>query len=804
MPDAPKPSTNFPQYRNTPRKGDSTHHSAYTQGHTNQIRKTNMKTLGDKLPKFDVSYFLESVVPDVPEDKLDEVFQQLINKKILVYNATTEEHRWCWYDVDPSEMDGLENKVYKHLEDISEEVVKAAQKVWKIKEEQTVRFTCRPNHASLSDTQNSGFMTDGDQELIKNDNPNGGKDLLDSVTTAEFKKKPGKDNANDNVRKLLGNSTHMISSDPRRRFRFGITIEDAQMRFWYFSRALNFVTHDFNFITDPKPFIQFLLATSFATPEELGYDPTVVRLNVDGEWVYDYRVDHPEDGTQWYRTVESLDTHRAARLPGRGVRVWVVKPLDVSRQPYPPGSTEDKRYVLKDYWLAMDSDSESKILEAIVTAATGVDGRTEADIRKHLMTIERDWAVSVNGRDDNSGLHLRSKMPPSEHDEHDLEHDPQTPPTQPQLSSSVNSVPTGGLNIPEEKSQNDVPAGLDRPRVFEPRVHRRLIFKEVGQPLNKIRDQKVLAQCLAEALEGLNDFYRAGYVHRDVSSGNLLLCKLDGGSYICKISDLEYARPRLVKKKANSKAHDGKTGTPAFMAVEVQVGDYAFGPQLHILTIGNGSKPQFLHNYLHDVEGLWWIMLYSLFSTGPAWEALPSADDLKHRKARKNQLFPNLITDSVTRHKFMTNARVHEQYMSSMPRPFQALAADMTNALVQLMKLHQYAGLDILDHDSFKDVYRKLLPFFQKARESGVESVLPLEELIHRRRADGQPTVTVTPPASLKRSHATAQAGDDDEYVGDSKRAPKNRKTAENASMSNGASSSSSLREPRRSTRLAQ
>ncbi|KAK1224858.1 hypothetical protein PQX77_012208, partial [Marasmius sp. AFHP31] len=173
MPDAPKPSSNYPQYRNTPRKGDSTHHSAYTQGHTNQIRKTNMKTLGDKLPKFEVSYFLESVVPDVPEDKADEVFQQLIYNGTIVYNATTEEHRWCWYDVDPSEMDGSENKVYKHLDDISEAVVDVAKEVWKVneEEEQTVRFTCKPNHASLSDTQNSGFMTDGDQELIKNDNP---------------------------------------------------------------------------------------------------------------------------------------------------------------------------------------------------------------------------------------------------------------------------------------------------------------------------------------------------------------------------------------------------------------------------------------------------------------------------------------------------------------------------------------------------------------------------------------------------------------------------------------------------------
>ncbi|KAL0061692.1 hypothetical protein AAF712_011500 [Marasmius tenuissimus] len=797
MPDVPKPSSNTQLYRNSPRKGDSTHYSAYTEGHTNQIRKTNMKTLGDKLPKFDVSYFLESVVPEVPEDKVDEVFQQLINNEIIVYYAKTEEHRWRWYDADPSQMDGSENKVYKHLEDISEAVVDVAKEVWKVKKkQQTVRFTCKPNHASLSDTQNSGFMTDGDQELINNDNPNGGKDLLDSVTTAEFKKKAGNENSDDNVEKLLGNSTHMLSSDPRRRFRFGITIEDTQMRLWYFSRALNYVTHDFNFITDPKPFIQFLMATSFATPAELGYDPTVVRLNVDGEWVYDYRVDHPEDGTQWYRTVESLDTHRAARLPGRGVRVWVVKPLDRNRQAYPSGSAMDKRYVLKDYWLPIDSKSEKEISDAIVDAAV-VKGRNEADVRKHLMTIMRDWVVSINGRDDNSDLHLRRKMPPSKYEEHILKHDLKTPPTQPQISGSVNSVPTGGLNMPEEKPQNDVRAG-DNPPVFKPRVHRRLIFKEVGQPLNKIRDQKVLAQCLTEALEG--DFYLAEYVHRDISSGNLLRCKLDSGGYVCKISDLEYARPRLVEK-ADSKPHDFKTGTPAFMAVEVQFNHYVLAPRQPIRTSRRAPKPQFLHNYLHDVEGLWWIMMYSLFSTGPVTEVLPSPQVLEHRIAKRDELSPVSLTNDATRLFFMTDEDFYRPYVSGLPQPYQALAHNMTKALEELMDLYDSAHHDILKHDSFKDVQRTLLPIFEKAKGSGIENVLPLEKLLHKHRAGGQPTVTMPSTPSLKRSHATARAGDDDEYVDEPEPATK-KKIIDNASTTNGASGSSN--QPRRSTSLVQ
>ncbi|KAJ8083338.1 hypothetical protein PM082_009210 [Marasmius tenuissimus] len=539
-------------------------------------------------------------------------------------------------------------------------------------------------------------MTDGRQELIISD---GEKDIIDSVTRAKFKKKAGKENPDDNVKKLLSNSIHMMSSDPRRRFCFSITIEDTNMRFWYFSRALNYVTHSFNFITKPKPFIQFLLATSFATPAELGYDPTVVRINIDGEWVYDYCIHDENKGVRWYRIVESLDTHRAARLPGRGVRVWVVKPLDQNRQPY---TKKDKRYVLKDYWLPMESKSEKEISDAIVKAAVD-KGRDAADVRKHFMTIKHDNVVVVSGRNDDSNFHLRQKMPPSEYDEkHILEE-------------------ASGLDTSAEKSQDTVSMKPERTWIFEPRVHRRLVFKEVGQPLNAIRDQKVLAQCLTEALECLHDFYQAGYVHRDISSGNLLRCKLKGSGYICKISDLEYARPYLG---AGSKTQDFKIGTPAFMAIEVQVGYYVFGPLFNFLATESSQRPPFLHNYLHDVEGLWWIMMYNLFSTSDL-----ETFDLEDRMGKRDALFPTSINDSVVRRDFMTNVDI----------PLPGCGPRRSRSCFLQGRLWHAPS------------------FFERAKELGVESVVPLEELRLRPETNGQPT----PPATLKRSLATARAGDD-------------------------------------------
>ena len=41
-------------------------------------------------------------------------------------------------------------------------------------------------------------------------------------------------------------------------------------------------------------------------------------------------------------------------------------------------------------------------------------------------------------------------------------------------------------------------------------------------------------------------FNEAGFVHRDISMGNLLLCKTKDDGHVCKLSDLEYSREQMV------------------------------------------------------------------------------------------------------------------------------------------------------------------------------------------------------------------------------------------------------------------
>jgi serine/threonine protein kinase len=110
-----------------------------------------------------------------------------------------------------------------------------------------------------------------------------------------------------------------------------------------------------------------------------------------------------------------------------------------------------------------------------------------------------------------------------------------------------------------------------------------------------------------------------GYVHRDISTGNILLYGGRG-----KLSDLEYAKEMgtglphevgTVRFTNSSSAPciltSAAQGTIYFMAIEIAVQRYRFQP----LTLPGPSMlpPPFYYNPLHDIESIGWITNYFLF-----------------------------------------------------------------------------------------------------------------------------------------------------------------------------------------------
>jgi hypothetical protein len=68
--------------------------------------------------------------------------------------------------------------------------------------------------------------------------------------------------ASQNAEKMIFSLTHILRNDPCRRFAFGITIEDDQLRLWLFARSGIMITMPVNWIEvlllDFSPFALFI------------------------------------------------------------------------------------------------------------------------------------------------------------------------------------------------------------------------------------------------------------------------------------------------------------------------------------------------------------------------------------------------------------------------------------------------------------------------------------------------------------------------------------------------------------------
>jgi hypothetical protein len=140
-------------------------------------------------------------------------------------------------------------------------------------------------------------------------------------------------------------------------------------------------------------------------------------------------------------------------------------------------------------------------------------------------------------------------------------------------------------------------------------------------------------------LTALQIMHIVGYVHRDVSAGNILFWKGTG-----ILSDLESA-----KKTTDLSIHEVRTvrlmsrhvlpftthnkGTNQYESVEVREKQYLFMERIYLgeddeddetnknnkIKISkndnenNGSCPPFKFNCIHDLESAWWIAFFSMF-----------------------------------------------------------------------------------------------------------------------------------------------------------------------------------------------
>ncbi|KAG8976508.1 hypothetical protein FRB90_009164, partial [Tulasnella sp. 427] len=355
-----------------------------------------------------------------------------------------------------------------------------------------------------------------------------------------------------------------------------ITIEDETMAVWYFSRGHSAKSPDFNFITNHRNFVRLMLGFLLASHQQLGYDPTILR-RVDVQHQGKRHCFVLRLGERLFKTVWSIFDHRSLCVTGRATRVWKVVEVGSSKNLEPlPGS---QPMVLKDVWLNNEAMTESQnfaeISAQLEKIAAGLEAGEDLPILNHFkpkakkrledclrdgswhryfLTKICDWqgckSVEVaDGAEPYNGLFDEPRS--------------DVKPAAPSLSTPCRE---------SEPRPTDLGATIrvQHPRDYHPKRQYRVVYQEVCQALHDVKRLQDVVTVLEDCSFALQLMYLAGWVHRDISSGNVYLHTFVGEDNNQQsrgiFAELEYAKAF----KETKSSLDPKTGTAYFMAVEIQ------------------------------------------------------------------------------------------------------------------------------------------------------------------------------------------------------------------------------------------
>ncbi|KAJ3745103.1 hypothetical protein DFH05DRAFT_1459994 [Lentinula detonsa] len=462
----------------------------------------------------------------------------------------------------------------------------------------------------------------------------------------EFKKQGFTEDLENDIIKLMWNMSSILALDPCRRFTLGFTIEDRWFRLWILNRGTLLRTQAFDFIKDQRSLVTVFLSFAFSSAENMGWDPTITFSHLDSHNRRQYNIIANE---RVYKTVTTLSDYSADNPLGRATRVWKVQ------------DAQGKTRVLKDLWLEHDRLEEHKIYENILKDVENSNSATPGDKEKarnavadRLLTPLDHCRVKVSGiaNDDTNLVILRGYDMNEARTVALLSPSKSNPPKKQSIGFSfsedqdaefiTHASHDSGLQVPQRVVHNS----LQETKIpNDQRYHYRIVFEEYATTIYDERNLANILKAIADVLFALRLIHSAGWVHRDISGGNLYYHKERN---IGLIGDLEYA------KKVEIQSH--RNGTPHFMASEAISNAYLFYPypitpqqpqaplELYErpdpmdipLGVVTPAPPPFNHNALHDIESVWWVLVYTiLFNEDPAGPSQNTSD----RQQLMNELF---------------------------------------------------------------------------------------------------------------------------------------------------------------------
>ncbi|KAI0770656.1 hypothetical protein C8Q74DRAFT_1276729, partial [Fomes fomentarius] len=110
--------------------------------------------------------------------------------------------------------------------------------------------------------------------------------------------------------------------------------------------------------------------------------------------------------------------------------------------------------------------------------------------------------------------------------------------------------------------------GTDKACPLKAHQHYRLVVKEVGIPLSEFKTGKELVLALLDCIDAHRHAYKAGFLHRDISAGNILLYPRITDSGVVKIAGLlaDWELAKRVADDDDEPRQPDRTGTWQFQS----------------------------------------------------------------------------------------------------------------------------------------------------------------------------------------------------------------------------------------------
>ncbi|KAF9643095.1 hypothetical protein BDM02DRAFT_3132663 [Thelephora ganbajun] len=484
--------------------------------------------------------------------------------------------------------------------------------------------------------------------------------------TCPFEYKFGDGNKVENRDKLIWNLHHLLRCDPQRAFAFGVTVVGTKLCIWLGCHITLYKYHSIDWFKEPDQLIRFFIFLAFLNESDLGFDGEIEQLDNS-----DFELRFPIQKKDYLMSTVLYDIG-ADSMCGHGTWVFEAHLDPMNLRPY----------VIKDCWV---EERPGKQMEHLiikkVQEAMSYDKFHEhfVDFCSYCRVVNAALAKYSKNLF-SSGLDTGSEAIPLIREA--------------EVNHAANYSLLGQAMVASQDSYLESGTrSVIQQHHPHPRFRYQIVYTERGVSLYNITLLLETFECLIQVMNSLLLLHEVGFVHRDLSPGNIIVVDRKA-----KISDLEFGKARkvadlqsLAQQPEGSSVFDTRTGTLNFATVEVVKGCYKFHPLLSFK-----GDPTFLYTPLHDYESVWWIATWVIFSC--------TLNTTMNSTIARDELFSHRAK-SFAYNKFKV-------YGCSLPKELQPLVAILEGMRQTLVTRYTTYEIDF-DGSSILDVVPDLITHLQ-------------------------------------------------------------------------------------------